>query len=187
MPRSDGGYATGKGPYADAQASSFWVRELPYLVILVLTTGGAGYVSMTRQPIAAYWDFVAVLIAVICIVVGWQHYPTRQERWHLVWTQVLHWGAFLIAMNMLFLPSMAANMVADSTSLVMLFLLALGTFVAGVHTSSARLCANGAVMAALVPGIAWLDQSALFVSLVALLIVGIGAAVLWHRYSESRI
>lgn len=166
--------------------SDFLLREIPYLVILVLTVAGAGYVSLMRRPIVHYWDFVAVLIAVICVVVGWRRMTDNKERWHLVWTQVLHWGAFLIAMNMVFLPSMQSILNADSTSLVVLFTLALGTFVAGVHTSSVRLCANGAVMAALVPAIAWLDQSALILSLVALLLLGIGAAFLWHRFGRAR-
>jgi hypothetical protein len=162
----------------------FWLRELPYLAILALTALGAGYVSMMRRPIVHYWDAVAVFIALVCVLAGWKHTEGRQH-WRLVWTQVLHWGAFLIAMNMVFLPSVQALLNSDSTSLLVLFQLALGTFVAGVHTASVRLCINGAVMALLVPAIAWLDQSALMLTLLALTAIAAAAILLWRRIGHS--
>jgi len=50
---------------------------------------------------------------------------------------------------------------ANSTSLAMMILLALGTFVAGVQASSWRICAVGGVLFLVVPGLGWLDQSPL--------------------------
>ena len=167
-----------------AARAPFWLRELPYLAILALTAIGAGYVSMMRRPIVHYWDFVAVFIALVCIATGWKHMAGNAQRWRLVWTQALHWSAFLIAMNMVFLPSMQAILNSDSTSLLVLFQLALGTFVAGVHTGSVKLCINGAVMAFIVPAIAWLDQSALMLTLIALIAVAAAAIVLWQRFER---
>lgn len=165
-------------------ASPLWLRELPYLAILVLTALGAAYVSMMRQPIVHYWDFVAVFIAVVCIATGWKQ-AEGKDHWRLVWTQVLHWGAFLVAMNMVFLPSVQSILNSDSTSLLVLFQLALGTFVAGVHTGSVKLCINGAVMALIVPAIAWLDQSALMLTLIGLVAVAAGVIMLWRRFAQS--
>lgn len=165
--------------------SAFWRRELPYLAILALTAIGAGYVSMTRQSIVHYWDVMAVLVCAHSIFVGWKAYDYSKDRWRLIWTQVLHWAAFLVAMNLVFVPSVQAVLTADSSGLVVLFLLALGTFVGGVHMGSVRTCLNGMVMAVLVPAIAWLDQSALLISLVLLVALGIGAAVLYHRMGRG--
>ncbi|MFG1379672.1 hypothetical protein [Xanthobacter autotrophicus] len=81
----------------------------------------------------------------------------------------------------MFLPSVQAVADADSTSLVVLLLLALGTFVAGVHTASWRMGLNGVVMGLCVPAVAWLDQSALFVALVAVMVVVVAGLVLWAR------
>ena len=159
----------------------FWLRILPYLAILVLTAGGAAYFSTTRNPITHYWDAVAVFIAVVCIATGWRHAAAQGQTWHLVWTQALHWLAFLVAMNIVFLPSVQALLNANSTSLFVLFQLALGTFVAGVHASSVKLCINGAVMALMVPAIAWLDQSALMLTIIALIVVAAAVLVLWRR------
>jgi len=159
--------------------TSFWLRELPYLAILILTLGGVGYVSMTRTPIVHYWELVALFNCGVCIYAGWPYAADNQARWRLVWTQLLHWGAFLAAMALVFLPSVQAIADADSTSLIVLLLLALGTFIAGVHTLSWRMCANGIVMGLCVPAVAWLDQSALLVTLGAIGLLGIGGTVLW--------
>lgn len=161
--------------------SGFWVRELPYLAILIMTVGGVAYGAMMRSPLATYWEVVALVSFGVGIFSGWSKAADKDERVRLVWTQVLHWGAFLAAMNLVFLPSVQAVADADSTSLIVLLLLALGTFVAGVHTASWRMGLNGVVMALCVPAVAWLDQSALFVALVMVMVVAVAGLVLWAR------
>ncbi|MGO9674367.1 MAG: hypothetical protein ACLPSF_09430 [Methylocella sp.] len=158
----------------------FWIKELPFLIILGLTLGGAAYTSVAHRQFA-YWDFLAVVIAVVCIASGWPHAYDAGARWRLIWTQALHWGAFLVAMNLVLLPSVQAIANSDYTSLTILLLLALGTFVAGVHTGSWRMGANGVIMALSVPAIAWLDQSALLVTLIAVAVIGLAAAFFWWR------
>ncbi|MFG1352182.1 hypothetical protein [Xanthobacter autotrophicus] len=165
----------------EPDAGRFWVREMPYLAILIMTVGGVAYGAMTRSPLATYWELVALVSFAVGIFSGWSKAADKDERVRLLWTQVLHWGAFLAAMNLVFLPSVQAVADADSTSLVVLLLLALGTFVAGVHTASWRMCLNGVVMALCVPAVAWLDQSALFVALAAVVLVAVAGLVLWAR------
>lgn len=160
---------------------AFWLAELPHLAILALTVAGVGYVSLTRQPIAYYWAALAIIICAIGIVIGWPRARERGRGWRLVWTQVLHWAAFLVAMSLVFLPSVQAIANADITSLIVLILVALGTFVSGVHTASWRMCANGVVMALAVPTIAWLDQSALVIALCGALVVGAGGLLVLRR------
>jgi hypothetical protein len=159
----------------------FWLRELPYLAVLVLTLGGVGFISMANRPIIGFWEFMAVLIGGVCVYTGWHNAHDAQARWRLIWTQALHWGAFLVAMNLALLPTVQALAATDTTGLTILLLLALGTFIAGVHIASWRMCANGLIMALGVPAIAWLDQSALFVTLVVIAVVCVSAAFFWWR------
>lgn len=171
------GSTSGAGPYAPG----FWLRELPYLAILAMTVGGVAYVAMTRTPLITYWEIVALASCAIGIFAGWPRSAGKEERVRLVVTQLLHWGAFLAAMNLVFLPSVQAVADADSTSLIVLLLLALGTFVAGVHTQSWRMGLNGVFMGLCVPAVAWLDQSALFVALAAVVAIVIAGLVVWAR------
>ncbi len=160
----------------------FWLKELPYLVVLALTLLGVGYISMTRQPLVGYWEFMAVVIGAVCVAIGWPHAHDSAARWRLVWTQALHWGAFLVAMNLVLLPSVQSIANTDTTSLTILLLLALGTFIAGVHIESWRMGINGVIMALGVPAIAWLDQSALFVALIVVAVVGVTGTFFWWRH-----
>ena len=103
---------------------------------------------------------------------------------------VHYWDAlavfiFLVAMNMVFLPSVQSLLNSDSTSLLVLFQLALGTFVAGVHTASVKLSINGIVMALMVPAIAWLDRSALMLTIIATVVIAAAAIVLWRHFNRA--
>ena len=161
--------------------------ELPYLAILVLTLAGIGYASTTHKPIEGYWVFLAVFACAASMFAGWHNTSGRRARLQLVVTQLLHWGAFLLVIGLVFAPSVQAIADADATSLLVLLLLALGTFIAGVHTLSWRLALNGVVMALFVPAVAWLDQSALIISLgaVVALFLALGA-VFWMRRRGER-
>ena len=141
--------------------ASFWLRELPYAAVFVLAIFGIAYNSYSKQSIVGYWEFLALVICVVCIGSGWPHAYDKKARLRLVWTQALHWLAFLVAMNVVLLPNVQRMMNADATSLAILTLLALGTFTAGVHILSWQICLVGVVMAVGVPASAWLERSAL--------------------------
>src|SRR5208282_619951 len=98
----------------------------------------------------------------------------RDDRVRLIWTQVLHWAAFLVAMNLVLVSDVQQMLNADATGLAILVLLALGTFVAGVHSLSWQTCALGVLMALSVPAIAWIEESALVLLLAAVALVGLG-------------
>jgi hypothetical protein len=127
--------------------------------VFVLAIFGIAYNSYSKQSIVGYWEFS-----------GWPHAHAKKARFRLVGTQVLHWLAFLVAMNVILLSGVQRMMNADATSLAILTLLALGTFTAGVHILSWQICLLGVVMAVGVPGSAWLERSAL--------LLGVGAVSL---------
>jgi hypothetical protein len=159
---------------------SFWLRELPFVVVLILTLFGVAYASFSRQSMVGYWEFLAPVIGLLCVILGWPHAHDQAERWRLVWTQALHWLAFLVAMNLLLLSGVASLLSADAIGLTILTLLALGTFVAGVHVQSWQICVLGMIMGLGVPAIAWIERSALLLLLAAVAVVVIGGALWWN-------
>jgi hypothetical protein len=70
-------------------------------------------------------------------------------------------------MHLMFVADVARMMNSDAGALAVLTLLALGTFTAGVHIGSWRICLVGLMFGVGAPGIAWLEQSALFLLLSA--------------------
>jgi hypothetical protein len=159
--------------------AEFLFRELPYSIVLVLTLLGVAYTSFSQHPIVAYWESLVPVIGFTCILSGWRHAPDRNSRLRLIWTQALHWAAFLAAMNLLLLPSVQNLLNSNATGLAIMLLLALGTFVAGVHILAWRICLLGVVMALCVPAIAWIEESALIVFLGVIALAGIGLTLWW--------
>ena len=159
--------------------AGFWLRELPYGVVLILTLIGVAYTSFSKHPIISYWEFLAPVVGVICVSTGWRHARDKEARLRLIWTQALHWLAFLAAMNLLLLPNVQIMLNSNATGLAILLLLALGTFVAGVHILAWEVCLLGFVMALCVPAIAWIEESALIMLLGAIVVVGVGVTFWW--------
>jgi hypothetical protein len=167
------------GDVAASRRHSLLYTAIPYIAVLLLTILGVAYTSVAKRPLVGYWEMLAAITGAVCVIAGWPHAHTRDERVRLVWTQALHWIAFLVAMNLVLVSDVQRLLNADATGVAVLLLLALGTFVAGVHTLSWQTCVLGLVMALGVPIIAWVDESALVLALSAIAVVVIGGAFLW--------
>jgi hypothetical protein len=176
---------SGIEPERGSRKTNFLWRQLPYVAALVLAIAGVAYTNISQQPLVGYWEFLALAMAVVCIVTQWESFPERSARIRLMWTQALHWAAVLVAMNIMVLSRVQAMFPAPAISLVLLTLLALGTFLAGVSFLSPQICFLGVAMAVAVPAIAWLTQSFLFIVLVAVLLAGLGVAF-WPGRAKDR-
>jgi hypothetical protein len=167
-----------------APRTQLWIRELPYGVVLILTLFGVAYASYSREPNAGYWDLLAPVIGVVCVGAGWQRAEDKSARLKLIWTQALHWIAFLVVMNAMLLPGVQKMLNVGANGLAILTLLALGTFTAGVHILSWQVCFLGLVMALGIPAIAWVEESSLFFVIIAGATLAITAVLWWHRHQS---
>ncbi|MCI0599846.1 MAG: hypothetical protein L0Y50_06495 [Beijerinckiaceae bacterium] len=158
---------------------SFLTRNLPYAAMLLLTILGVAYTGISRQPLAAYWEVLAVAAGVTCAASAWPRTSGKQARLRLIWKQAVHWAAILAAMNIVLLPNVQRMLTAPASSLMLLLLLALGTFLAGINTSP-RIGFLGLAMALAVPAIASLEKFALLLFLAGVAILGLGIAF-WRR------
>jgi hypothetical protein len=164
---------------------NFWIRELPFALVLILTTIGVAYTSFSKKPITGYWEILAPLIALVCVGAGWDSADDNAKRLRLIGTQVLHWLAFVVVMNLMLLNTVQREFSSAAAGLAIFTLLALGTFTAGVHVLSWQVCLLGLIMALGIPAIAWIENSALLLVLVFGAIAGI-VAVFWWRFHEGR-
>lgn len=161
-----------------------FVREqFPFIVALVLSIAGVAYTNASRQPLVGYWEFLALAIGVTCVVNKWSQVDDKDLRWQLVWTQALHWIAVLVAMNIILLSGVRQLLPTPAVSLVLLTLLALGTFLAGVSLLSLQTAFLGLAMGAAVPAISWLKQSVIFFLLGAVFLIGLGITF-WLRQGD---
>lgn len=163
-----------------AWKGNFLRSQLPFLAILGLAIVGVAYTNISRQPLVRYWEFMGVMTGLACVFTSWGEIDDRDARIRLIWTQAAHWTAVLVAMNVVLLSGVQQLFPAPATSLVLLMLLALGTFLAGLHLSSIQICFLGLSLALAVPTISWLKQSALLFILGAVALIGLVLAF-WPR------
>jgi hypothetical protein len=170
-------------PVDGSEWGSFLRRQLPYLAVLGLAIVGVAYTNMAHQPLTGYWEFLALATGVVCVITEWPKLDGRQAHLRLIWMQSVHWVAVLVAMNIMLLSGVQQFIPTPATSLVLLLLLALGTFLAGLNLALLPICFLGLSLALAVPAVSWLKQSILFLALIAVFLLGV-AVMLWPKRSE---
>lgn len=170
-------------PSHSKMAHFLW-QQLPYAIALVLAIAGVAYTNVSHQPLIGYWEFLALAIGVVCVVTKWPELDGKQAKLRLIWTQALHWVAVLVTMNIMLMSGVQQLLPTPATSLVLLALLALGTFLAGISLLSIQIAFLGLAMAIAVPAISWVQQSIVFFLLGAVLLIGLGITF-WLRQDRG--
>lgn len=173
-------------PYAEVtvaplepRRTGFLRRKLPYIAVLLCALFGIAYFSMRHQPLAGFWQAMAVAAGMLCVSARWPAVPSGAGRARLLWQQLVHWAAVVATMNIVLLPGVQSMMSAQAAGLMMILFFALGAFLAGASTSL-QIAFLGFAMAIAVPAMVWLRQSLLFLFLGAAAIIGC-ALTLWRR------
>jgi hypothetical protein len=165
----------------------FLVRDWPYIAMLVLAVVGVALASVALEPMTEYWEILVPLFAAVCV---WTRLRDSQQQklvGRLIGIEALHWGAVFVAMHLIFVPDVSQMMNADAAALMVLTILALGTFTAGAQIGAWRICLVGAVLAVGVPFVAWLDRATLLTTLTAIVLVAFAAFLFAHhrRHGEE--
>lgn len=158
-------------------------RDWPYVLMLVLAIFGAAYTNFARQAMTGYWIVLAPVFGLICVAARWRQLESRRSQVKLIVTQALHWAAVVFAMYLVFVADVKQMMSDFASSLMVLTVLALGTFTAGIHVGAWRICLIGIVLGLSVPAIAWFEERTLLILLLTLVLFAAIAVfvVLDHR------
>ena len=167
-------------PSHSKMAHFLW-QQLPYAIALVLAIAGVAYTNVSHRPLVGYWEFLALAIGVVCVVTKWPELDAREAKFRLIWTQALHWIAVLVTMNIMLMGGVQQLLPTPATSLILLMLLALGTFLAGISLLSPQISFLGLAMGVAVPALSWLQRSVIFVLLGAVLLIGLAIAFWLHQ------
>ncbi len=165
------------------QSSPVWsalIDNLPFVAIIVLGLVGISWTSLSQTPSAIYWVVVTPIVGLVCIAAGWRH-AERGERVGMTIRQLLQWAAVLVAMYLLTVGDVQRSLNSNATGLMILTLLALGVFVSGVHLRAWKLCVTGAFLAVAVPMVAWIQDAALLLALVGIVLIAALFAYWWFR------
>ena len=153
---------------------SWLLHDSPYITMLLLALAGV----ILRLP-SGYWLLLTPLFGVICVVAGWRRFESGEARRQLVYALAMDWLALIVAIYVLTNTGVQGVLNANASSLALMTLLGLGTFVAGVQARVWRIGAVGAILLLAVPGMGWVDQSALFLVAATVALIAIGGVVWW--------
>ncbi len=111
-----------------------WLKhDIPYITMLILALVGVVF-----RLSVIYWIVLIPVFAVLSVAAVWKKVNNPNEHLGLVYRQALDWCALLLALYLLYNGGIQGVLNANATSLAMMTLLALGTFVAGVWPGFGR-------------------------------------------------
>jgi len=168
---------------------SVLIRNWPYFTMLILAVFGVALTSYARPEVTTFWLILCPLFGIICVAARWREVDGREAQWLLIRQQVIHWLAIMFAISLVFVSEVKQMMNADASALMVMTILALGTFIAGNYSSGGwRISLVGFQLALGVPAVAWLEQSTLLLVLVGGVLIGLAVLVFSHyaRHGKFR-
>ncbi len=122
------------------------LENWPYLLMLALALIGVALSSVSPGKMIGYWEILAPVFGFICFFArGSADFglsPGRALR-----QEGLHWLAVLLSMRLIMIPEIQQMLNADSLGLMLLVILALGTFLAGNQIGSWKIGLTGILLA----------------------------------------
>jgi hypothetical protein len=159
-------------------------RFIVFCVLLVLALIG---MAVTQASKDSAWEAWMVLVAIYGTVSTWQTgqrlrlqgKPVRP----IILKQVLHWGALLVAMQVLMFLEQTDIMDRDSAADASLLMLALACFLAGVHFEWMFLVI-GVVLALMVVVVAKTEQFEMWLIMIGITLAAAG--LFFWRWKKGR-
>jgi hypothetical protein len=156
-------YDTAPGPGVPAGEKSFakkiHTEEAILITLMALSAIGIGVTNF--KPVESFWYWVAMapVFGAVSLYIGWSKARRRGEGMsRIIWVQVLHWAGLLAAVALIyFLFRRTGRIDYNQLALISLLVLALTTFLAGVHFDW-RFMIVGIVLGACVAGAAFVEQ-----------------------------
>jgi hypothetical protein len=154
--------------------------EWVLIALMTLAVVGIGITYFSPQKSYRYWITMVPVFGGFCLSIEWSRLAGKgQEKWAIVRDQLYHWFATLVAVLLVYLLSSAGKLNTQDTSLIILLLLALSTFLAGIQIGW-RLYLIGFFLGVIIVMTAYLKDY-----LWVLILLGI-LAILAYVYLRSR-
>jgi hypothetical protein len=160
------------------------IFEIIFVVLVVLAIIGVGITDFSPARSYWYWMAMAPIFACACLIIEWTQVRNEGKKWlGILRTQLLTWLGLLVAVQIVFLLLRSGRLTYESTGLVILLLLALTTFIVGIHLGF-QVCLLGVFLGLTLLVAAYLEQYVWVIALLAVLglIVTLFAFKRRHRH-----
>lgn len=151
----------------------FGTVEIILIVLILLSIIGIGIVDYFPEYSRHYWLAMVLVFAGACLILEWSRARGKGQKWTtIVKTQLLLWVGLLLAVQIVFLLQRTRGLNNENTGLIILLLLALTTFFAGVNLGW-RLLLVAIFLGLALIGAVYLEQFAWMFIIVAIVVVSI--------------
>jgi hypothetical protein len=157
------------------------VEEIILVVLVLLSAIGVAINDVSPQSAFRYWIWMAPTFGVTSVAAAWWRAQRRGESVATaVQRQVFHWAGVGGAVYLIYMLQSTGRMENEAAGLSALVVIALASFLAGVH-SDWRLMVLGVVLGITVVGFAILEQIIWVVVIPALLVILIAIGIYIRR------
>lgn len=156
----------------------FYKLFFPFLILLAL--GGVGYTDINPAGSHLYWLAMVPVFAAACLLLEWLHERNRGLQWtQVLRAQLMLWFSLLVGVLLVYMLLHAGRLDSENTGLIVLLLLAMTTFAAGLQLGPLVLLLGAFLLVSLALA-AYIES---YVWLIMLLIV-VAMALLFYLHSR---
>ena len=166
---SNASIATDHGTDAKPSWLHVVLVNTPYILIYIATIWLVAMTDRDSAKAATYWQYFVPIVGLVSVIGGWA--KAQESKGKYLMEQVLHWGALLLVIYLLFLPDMEQFLNAESHGFVIAYMLGLAAILSGIYLDW-KMAVFGLFLLASAVGIGFLDENALLMTLIG---VGIAA------------
>lgn len=166
--------------------SYFGTYEIIIFLLIVLSLIGLGITDFSPSRSHWYWLAMAPVFAAACLFIEWSRVGDKGYKWTtLLRTQLLHWAGLLGAIELVYVLLYRERLTSENTGLVILLLLALTTFLAGIHLGW-HLCLLGIFLGIALWVATYVEAFIWVVLLVLVVAAGVGFTVMKRKSDQAR-
>ena len=147
------------------------IYEIVIVGLIGLSIVGVGITDFSPADSYKYWVAMVPIFCGACLILEWSRTRGKGTKWStMLRTQVLHWIGLLVAVRLVFEMLHKGRLDNENTGLVILLLLALSTFIAGLHLGW-RLCLVGGFLGAALVAATYLEEYVWILLLIGLAVL----------------
>jgi uncharacterized membrane protein HdeD (DUF308 family) len=163
----------------------FGLYESILIMLILLAIIGIGITDFSPAESHRYWFAMVPVFAGACLILEWSRARGKGQKWTTILrTQVLLWLGLLLAVRLAYLLLHTGRLDNENTGLIILLLLALTTFFAGIHLGW-RLFIVGIFLGLALIGATYLEEFVWIFLFIALVVVAI--FILLKRYAGTKM
>ena len=163
----------------------FGIYEIIFILLILLSIIGIGITDFSPGDGHLYWFAMVPVFAGACMILEWSRARGKGQKWTtIVRSQLLLWLGLLVAVRLVYYLLHAGRLDNENTGLIILLLLALTTFFAGIHLGW-RLCLVGGFLGTALVAATYLEEYVWILFIIGLL--ALAAVFLFKRFVGGRI